>query len=82
MDYNIRNATVDRFAELLAAKNQTISDLAYSSGVPESTIRHIFDGQIKNPGIATIKKLCDGLEINIVDYFQSELFRNLEQEIK
>lgn len=35
----------------------------------------------KNIGIATIRKLCDGLEISITDFFDTPYFRNLEQEI-
>jgi transcriptional regulator with XRE-family HTH domain len=78
----IYQATIDRITELITEKNLTVSGLAYLSGVSESTVKSILNGQSKNPGIATIKKLCDGLEISIVDFFESSLFMDLEQEIK
>ena len=67
---------------MTVTKKLSISELAYISGVPESTVKHIFDGQTKNPGIVTIKKLCDGLDISVIDFFDSPLFKDLEQEIK
>lgn len=82
MEQGIYKATIDRLNELLAEKNLTVSGLAYLSGVSESTIKSILNGQSKNPGIVTLKKLCDGLEISVIDFFESSLFINLEQEIK
>lgn len=82
MDHGIYQATIDRITELLTGKNLTVSGLAYLSGVSESTIKSILNGQSKNPGIVTIKKLCDGLEISVIDFFESSLFKDLEQEIK
>ncbi|MBR4725629.1 MAG: NUDIX domain-containing protein [Lachnospiraceae bacterium] len=35
-----------------------------------------------NAGIATIKKLCDGFEISIRDFFNDDLFDDLEQEVR
>lgn len=82
MEQGIYKATIDRLNELLAEKGLTVSGLAYLSGVSESTIKSILNGQSKNPGIVTIKKLCDGLEISVNDFFESSFFTNLEQEIK
>lgn len=82
MEQGIYKATIDRLNELLADKNLTVSGLAYLSGVSESTIKSILNGQSKNPGIVTLKKLCDGLEISVIAFFESPLFKNLEQEIK
>ena len=52
------------------------------SVIPYTTIQSIIYGQSKNPGITTIKKICDGLEISVTDFFDTETFKNLEQEIK
>ena len=51
-------------------------------GIPYTTNKSIIYGQSKNPGITTIKKICDGLEISVTDFFDTETFKNLEQEIK
>lgn len=56
--------------------------MATLSGVPYTTVKSIFYSKSKNPGIATIKKLCDGLGITITDFFDTAYFRDLEQEIQ
>ena len=55
---------------------------SYKAGVSQSTIKSILNGESKNPGIVTIKKLCDGFGITIVEFFDTEEFRTLEQELK
>lgn len=79
---NITNAVKKRFEELCYERNINFCQLASMSGVPYTTVKSIFYGQSKNPGISTIKKLCDGLEISITDFFDTEYFERLEQEIK
>ena len=60
----------------------TINALADLSGVSPSTIYSMLNTKSKNPGIISIQKLCDGLEISVRDFFNSPLFENLEQIIK
>ena len=79
---NVTEAVKKRFEELCYKKNINFCKLATISGVPYTTVKSIFYGQSNNPGISTIKKLCDGLEISITDFFDTEYFKNLEQEIK
>lgn len=79
---NITDAVKKRFDELCFQKDINYCRLASISGVPYTTVKSIFYNQSKNPGIATIKKLCDGLEISITDFFDTDYFRNLEQEIE
>ncbi len=71
-----------RIIELCNQKNITINKLANLSGVTQSTLNNITSGRNNSTTISTIKKLCDGIEISITDFFQSNLFDNLEQEIK
>lgn len=79
---NITDAVKKRFDELCFQKDINYCRLASISGVPYTTVKSIFYNQSKNPGIATIKKLCDGLEISITDFFDTDYFKNLEQEIE
>lgn len=79
---NTRQAVVERLIELCNERNITPNALSYRSAVPQSTIKSILNNESLNPGIVTIKKLCDGLGITICDFFNSDSFRNLEQEIK
>ena len=77
-----RQAVVERIVELCNNRNITPNALSYRAGVPQSTIKSILNNESLNPGIVTIKKLCDGLEITLSDFFDTDTFRNLEQEIK
>lgn len=79
---NTYEAVKYRILQLCEEKHITINKLASDSGVSRSTLKNILYGKSKNPGIATIKMLCDGIGISIVDFFNSEVFINLEQEIK
>lgn len=78
----VYNVVVDRINELIKEKNITPNVLSYLSGVSQSTIKSILNGESKNPGIVTIKKLCDGLEVSLIEFFNTESFENLEQELK
>lgn len=79
---NIYEAVVKRILELCKERELTINGLSYSSGISQSTLKSIINGESTNPGIRTLKKICDGLNINIVDFFNTEEFTNLEQELK
>lgn len=80
---NISQATIKRILELCNERNLTVNALSNISGVTQSTVNDIIvNGTTYNEGIATIKKLCDGLEISVREFFDSELFDDLEQEVK
>lgn len=72
----------NRILFLCEQKKLTINKLATESGVAPSTIKNILYGKSKNPGIATVKMLCDGLGISLAEFFETDEFKNLEQEIK
>ena len=78
----IAQATANRILALCKEREITINRLSIMSGVTQSTVNDIINGETKNPGISTIKKLCDGLEISIQEFFNSELFCDLEQELR
>ena len=73
--------TKNRLLHLCDEKKMTINKLATESGVAPSTIKNILYGKSKNPGIVTLKMLCDGLGISLKEFF-SVGFDNLEQEIQ
>lgn len=78
---NISDATAKRILELCEERCITVNKLANISGVTQSTVNDIVNHKAKNIGIVTIKKLCDGLEMTITDFFDTEYFKSLEQEI-
>ena len=75
-------AVKNRILQLLGEHQMSIYKLAMESAVPQSSIKNILYGKSQNPGIVTIKMLCDGFGISLVEFFDTEEFRNLEQEIK
>ncbi|MBQ3109893.1 MAG: helix-turn-helix transcriptional regulator [Clostridia bacterium] len=79
---NIGEAVKLRIIELCKDKKITVNKLATISGLTQSTLSNIISGRNNSTTISTIKKICDGLEITIEDFFHSDLFKNLEQEIK
>ena len=78
----IKNAVVMRIKELCKEKGIKFNTLATESGVTPSTVYSLLDESRKDVGILVLKKLCDGMGISITDFFDSDIFRNLEQEIK
>lgn len=79
---NIGDAVRLRILELCKSRNITVNKLATLSGVTQSTLNNITGGRNNSTTISTIKKLCDGLDITVIEFFSSILFENLEQEIK
>lgn len=71
-----------RILKLCDENNLTINGLATLSALPPSSIKNILYGKSQNPKILTIKMICDGLGITLVEFFDSPEFENLEQEIK
>ena len=79
---SIKTAVVMRFQELCTEKDIAINTLANQAGVTPSTVYSMLNEGRKDIGIVTIKKLCDGLDIPIEEFFNSKIFRKLEQEIE
>ena len=71
-----------RILELCALRNISVNKLSDMSGVTQSTLNNIVSGRNKSTTVSTVKKLCDGLDITVEEFFASELFRDLEQEVK
>ena len=79
---DVIQTTVDRIYELCTERNITPNALSYLCGVSQSTIKSILNSETKSPKVVTIKKLCDGLEITLAQFFDTKTFNTLEQEIK
>lgn len=79
---NIGEAVRERILELCRERDISINRLSSMSGVTQSTVNNIVSGRNRSTTISTIKKLCDGLGITIEEFFHSDLFRKLEQEIQ
>ncbi len=79
---NTYSAVKNRILQLLGEKRMSIHKLAMESAVAPSTIKNILYGKSVNPGIVTIKMLCDGFGISLIEFFNTDDFSDLEQEIQ
>jgi transcriptional regulator with XRE-family HTH domain len=77
-----RECVANRIVELCQERNMAINALARSAGIPPSTVKNILNGASKNPGVVTIKMICDGFGISLTEFFDTDVFRELEQEIR
>ena len=77
-----KEAVAQRIIELCNERNIAVNALANISGVSPSTIYSMLNKKSQNPGVVSIKKICDGLEITVRQFFDSPLFDETEQEIK
>ncbi len=79
---NTYEVVKNRLVFLCGKRGMTINKLATESGIAPSTIKNILYGKSINPGIVTLKKLCDGLGVSLTEFFNTKEFSELEQEIK
>ena len=77
-----KEAVAQRILELCRERNIAVNALANISGVSPSTIYSMLNQKSQNPGVVSIKKICDGFEITVRQFFDSPLFDEKEQEIK
>ncbi len=75
-------AVKERILQLCDERELSVNKLCTISGVTQSTVNNITSGRNNSATVATVKKLCDGLGISLEEFFHSELFQNLEQEIQ
>ena len=78
---SVKDMVAARFKQLCKERNMKINELAYRAGVTPSTAYSMIDPKRRDVSIVTIKKFCDGLEITLGQFFSTELFDSLEQEI-
>lgn len=79
---NAKEAVARRIQALCLERNIAVNALANLCGVAPSTIYSMLNKKSKNPGVVSIQKLCDGLEISVREFFDDPLFDNLEPIIK
>ena len=76
----ICEATVKRIQELCRRDRLTLYALAYKTGIPLSTLKCIINGRSKNPGVVNIKKIAEGFDMSIREFYSSDIFEELEPE--
>jgi len=75
-------AVKERILELCKERDITVNKLGTLSGVTQSTLNNIVSGRNNSMTVSTVEKLCDGLDITIGDFFNADVFSNIEPEVK
>ena len=78
----VKDTVVHRFQQICELRGIKPNELANLSGVTPSTVYSMMDSNRRDLSIITIKKLCDGLDITLGEFFSTPEFDALEQEIK
>lgn len=78
----IKDAIVLRLQNICQEHNIRYNELATRSGVTPSTVYSLMDSSRRDLSVITLKKLCDGLDMTITEFFDDNIFKTLEQEIK
>lgn len=79
---NAKRAVSERITALCRENNLAVNALANQAGVPPSTIYSMLNEKSQNPGVVSLQKICDGLGITLREFFDDDIFDNIEQEIK
>ena len=79
---SVKDAVAKRFQQLCSERGIRINELANLSGVTPSTAYSMMDPARRDVSVVTVKKFCDGLGITLSDFFSTEEFDSLEQEIR
>ena len=77
---NVHEKLAERITCLCQQQGISYYTLSYRSAVPITTIMHIIDGTTRNPGVFTIVKICNGLNVTVKDFFDAEVFAGIECE--
>lgn len=77
---NINEAISIKITKICTEKNISINKLASMSCLTQSTVQHLVDKRSKNPKLLTLVRICDGLGISLKDFFDDEIFKNINRE--
>ena len=78
----VKEAVAARFVELMKERGIKTNELANRSGVTPSSVYSMLDPRRKEVSVNLVKKLCDGMEITLGEFFSAPVFDELEQEIQ
>lgn len=79
---SIKEAVVERFQEICTERNIKPNELANRAGITPSSVYSMLDPKRKEVTVNLVKKLCDGLDMTLGDFFSTQKFDELDQEIK
>ena len=82
IEMTVKEAVVARFHSILTERRMRANELATCSGVTPSSVYSMLDPRRKEVSVNLVKKLCDGLDMTLGEFFAAAVFDELEQEIR
>ena len=79
---NAKQAVAQRIIDLCSEYEIAVNSLANQAGISPSTIYSMLNEKSQNPGVVSLQKICDGLDITLRQFFDDDIFDDIEQEIK
>ena len=77
----IKDAIVLRFSNICRARNISINELATLSGVTPSTAYSMMDKSRRDISVRTVKKFCEGLGLTTREFYNDDIFDEVDDEI-
>lgn len=75
---NAKEAVAKRITELCGERKISVNALANNAGISPSTVYSMLNQKSKNPGIISIHLICCGLDISLREFFDSNIFDEIE----
>ncbi len=79
---NAKEAVAKQIQSLCSERGMAVNTLANECGVSPSTIYSMLNEKSQNPGVISIQKICDGLEISMREFFNDPIFEELDPVIE
>ncbi len=77
----ITEAISKRILNICNEKNISINKLATLSYITQSTLQSVISGDSNNPKLLTICRICSGLNMTLSEFFEDNLFNNIDLNI-
>ena len=74
------DAVKQRILSLAKEKNISINKICTRGGLTTSTLNTMLNGASEYCSVRTIIKVCQGLDISLYDFFNNDIFKNLDDE--
>lgn len=76
----ISEAMSKKLLKLCKERNISVNKLSTLCCLTQSTVQNIVECNSSNPKLLTIIRICDGLGISLKEFFDDELFNEIDRE--
>ncbi len=76
----ISEAMSKKLLKICEERGISVNKLASMCCLTQSTVQNIIEGNSTNPKLLTVVRICEGLGISLSEFFDDELFSNIDRE--